>query len=124
VTLTRQKFEEMIRPLVQRSIVLIDELLERTAYPIETIDNILLVGDSSCIPLVRTMLSERYGKDKILSSEKPMFAIAEGAAILSYTLFKDSAYFNNRLIKKNTRCIIRSIATQYFSPNSLLTTRN
>ena len=103
VTLTRQKFEEMIRPLVQRSIVLIDELLERTAYPIETIDNILLVGDSSCIPLVRTMLSERYGKDKILSSEKPMFAIAEGAAILSYTLFKDSAYFNNRLIKKNTR---------------------
>ena len=103
MTLTRQKFEEMIRPLVQRSIVLIDELLERTAYPIETIDNILLVGDSSCIPLVRTMLSERYGKDKILSSEKPMFAIAESAAILSYTLFKDSAYFNNRLIKKNTR---------------------
>ena len=53
VMLTREKFESMIRPLVQRSLDLIDELLEKTAYPIDTIDNILLVGGSSCIPLVR-----------------------------------------------------------------------
>jgi len=76
----------MIRPLVQRSMDLIDELLEKTAYPIDTIDNILLVGGSSCIPLVRKMLCDKYGKDKILSSEKPMLAIAEGAAILSHSL--------------------------------------
>lgn len=76
----------MIRPLVQRTIDLIDELLEKTAYPIDSIDNILLVGGSSCIPLVRTMLCNKYGKDKILSSEKPMLAIAEGAAILSHSM--------------------------------------
>lgn len=86
VTITREKFESMIRPLVQRTIDLIDELLEKTAYPIDSIDNILLVGGSSCIPLVRNMLSEKYGKDKILSSEKPMLAIAEGAAILSHSM--------------------------------------
>ena len=86
VKLTREKFEEMIRPLVQRTLDLIDELLEKTAYPIDTIDNILLVGGSSCIPLVRNMLCAKYGKDKILSSEKPMLAIAEGAAILSHSL--------------------------------------
>lgn len=86
VTLTRKKFESLIRHLVQRTIDLIDELLEKTAYPIESIDNILLVGGSSCIPLVRNMLSEKYGKDKILSSEKPMLAIAEGAAILSHSM--------------------------------------
>lgn len=86
VTLTREKFEEMIRPLVQRTLDLIDELLEKTAYPIDTIDNILLVGGSSCIPLVREMLSAKYGKEKILSSEKPMLAVAEGAAILSHSL--------------------------------------
>jgi len=45
-----------------------------------------LVGGSSCIPLVRKMLCDKYGKDKILSSEKPMLAIAEGAAILSHSL--------------------------------------
>ncbi|MBD5419905.1 MAG: Hsp70 family protein [Bacteroides sp.] len=86
VTLTRDTFESMIRPLVQRTIDLIDELLEKTAYPIDSIDNILLVGGSSCIPLVRNMLSEKYGKDKILFSEKPMLAIAEGAAILSHSM--------------------------------------
>lgn len=86
VKLTREKFESMIRPLVQRSMDLIDQLLEENAYPIDTIDNILLVGGSSCIPLVRQMLCEKYGKDKILSSEKPMLAIAEGAAILSHSL--------------------------------------
>lgn len=86
VTLTRETFESMIRPLVQRTIDLIDELLEKTAYPIDSIDNILLVGGSSCIPLVRKMLTDKYGKDKILSSEKPMLAIAEGAAILSHSM--------------------------------------
>ncbi|MBR1786716.1 MAG: Hsp70 family protein, partial [Paludibacteraceae bacterium] len=86
VSVTREKFEQMIRPLVQRTLDLIDELLEKTGYPIETIDNILLVGGSSCIPLVREMLCQKYGKEKILSSEKPMLAIAEGAAILSHSM--------------------------------------
>ena len=86
VTLTRQQFESMIRPLIQRSIELVDKLLEEKNFPIETIDNILLVGGSSCIPLVKKMLSEKYGPDKVLSSEKPMLAIAEGAAILAHSL--------------------------------------
>lgn len=90
VTLTRTNFENMIRPLIQRTLDLIDELLEKTAYPIDTIDNILLVGGSSCIPLVRKMLSDKYGKDKILVSEKPMLAIAEGAAILSHSMGTES----------------------------------
>lgn len=85
VTLKRDKFESMIRPLVQRTLDLIDDLLDKTAYPIDTIDNILLVGGTS-VPLIRKMLCDKYGKDKILSSEKPMLAIAEGAAILSHSL--------------------------------------
>jgi len=85
VTITRAEFEGMIRPLIQRTIELVDDLLDMTGYPIETIDNILLVGGSSCIPLVRKMLIEKYG-DKVLSSEKPMLAVAEGAAILAHSL--------------------------------------
>ena len=90
VTITRANFENMIRPLVQRTLDSVDELLEKTGYPIDTIDNILLVGGSSCIPLVRKMLSDKYGKEKILSSEKPMLAIAEGAAILSHSMGTES----------------------------------
>lgn len=86
VSITRDEYENLIRPLIQRTIELVDELLDKTGYPIETIDNILLVGGSSCIPLVRKMLVEKYGEEKILSSEKPMLAIAEGAAILAHAL--------------------------------------
>ena len=86
VSITRDEFENIIRPLIQRTIELVDELLDKTGYPIEIIDNILLVGGSSCIPLVRNMLVSKYGEDKILSSEKPMLAIAEGAAILAHAL--------------------------------------
>ena len=86
VSISRDEFENLIRPLIQRTIDLVDELLDKTGYPIETIDNILLVGGSSCIPLVRKMLVAKYGEDKILSSEKPMLAIAEGAAILAHAL--------------------------------------
>jgi len=86
IKLTRDKYESIIRPLVFRTLNLIDELLERAAYSVDTIDKILLAGSASCIPLVRNMLCDKYGKDKILSSEKPMLAIAEGAAILSSSL--------------------------------------
>ncbi|MBV3657709.1 MULTISPECIES: Hsp70 family protein [unclassified Bacteroides] len=87
--ISRSTFDTLITPLIKRTIDLIDELLEKTGIPIETIDNILLVGGSSCIPLVRKMLSDKYGSDKVLSSEKPMLAIAEGAAILAQSLPSD-----------------------------------
>ena len=89
VSISRSEFDGLIRPLVERTIKLIDELLETSGYPIETIDNILLVGGSSCIPLVKQMLSEKYGREKVLSSENPMLAIAEGAAILAHALSEE-----------------------------------
>lgn len=84
--ITRSTFEELITPLIKQTIDLIEELLEKTAIPMDTIDSILLVGGSSCIPLVRKMLTNKYGADKVQSSEKPMLAIAEGAAILAQSL--------------------------------------
>lgn len=91
LVVSRATFESLITPLIKRTIDLIEELLEKTSIPMETIDKILLVGGSSCIPLVKKMLSDKYGKDKVLSSEKPMLAIAEGAAILAQTLPSDEA---------------------------------
>ena len=88
ISITRTEFESLIRPLIERTITLADDLLEKSGYA-DSIDNILLVGGSSCIPLVKQMLSEKYGKDKVLSSEKPMLAIAEGAAILAHSLTEE-----------------------------------
>lgn len=89
LVVSRTTFESLITPLIKRTIDLIEELLTKTSIPMDTIDNILLVGGSSCIPLVKKMLSDKYGVGKVLSSEKPMLAIAEGAAILAQSLPSD-----------------------------------
>ncbi len=89
VTITREEFEIIVTPFIERSIELIDTLLKEVGYDISMIDNLLLVGGTSCIPLVKKMLSKKYGSDKIKISEKPMLSIAEGAAILSHRLGDD-----------------------------------
>ncbi len=86
VTITREEFEKIITPYIDRSIDLIETLLKEVGYDITMIDSILLVGGTSCIPLVKQMLSEKFGVGKIKVSEKPMLAIAEGAGILSQRL--------------------------------------
>lgn len=86
IMVTRDTFETLIRPLVQRTIDLIEELLVKTSISANDLSNILLVGGSSCIPLVKRMLVDKYGEDKVLSSEKPMLAIAHGAAVLAASM--------------------------------------
>ena len=86
LSFTREEFEKLAKPFINKSIELIESLLKEVGYDITMIDNILLVGGTSCIPLVRQMLSEKYGNDKIKISEKPMLAVAEGAGILSHRL--------------------------------------
>ncbi len=84
--ITRDEFEEIAKPFIQRTIDYIETLFNEIGYDASMIDNILLVGGSSCIPLVKKMLSSQYGSDKIIISDKPMLTIAEGAAILSNRL--------------------------------------
>lgn len=86
ITIKREEFEKLAKPFVERSIELIEILLKKVGYDMSLIDNILLVGGTSCIPLISKMLSEKYGSDKIKNSEKPMLAIAEGAGIMSNRL--------------------------------------
>ena len=86
IDISRDTFESLIKPLIQRTIDLIEELLVKTNISADDLSNILLVGGSSCIPLVKRMLVEKYGEEKVLSSEKPMLAIAQGAAILAASM--------------------------------------
>ena len=86
LSFTREEFEKLAKPFINKSIELIESLLKEVGYDITMIDNILLVGGTSCIPLVRQMLSEKYGNEKIKISDKPMLAVAEGAGILSHRL--------------------------------------
>jgi len=86
VELTRGDFDRIISPLVESAIVLIRNLLEQIHFTPDLIDNVLLVGGSSKIPSIIKAVQDEFGADKVLLHERPMLAIAEGAAILSHRL--------------------------------------
>ncbi|MFH0730910.1 MAG: Hsp70 family protein [Pseudomonadota bacterium] len=86
VELTREKFEALIAPVVESVIQLTRKLLDDIHFSYELIDNVLLVGGSSRIPAVIAALKAEFGPEKVLLHDRPMMAIAEGAAILSHRL--------------------------------------
>src|SRR5690606_29413439 len=96
ITIKREEFEKLAMPFVERSIEVIEDLLKEVGYDISMIDNILLVGEVSCIPLVMQMLSKKYKIKKVKICDNPMLVKAEGAGILSHRL---SDYYENGFAK-------------------------
>lgn len=86
VELTREQFEKLIAPVVEKIIRLTRKMLEDIHFTPDLIDEVLLVGGSSRIPSIAAAMRKEFGDDKVLIHERPMLAIAEGAAILSHRL--------------------------------------
>jgi len=86
VELSRDQLNEIIGPTVERIVRLTRKVLEEVHLNPELIDNVLLVGGSSQIPRVVGAMAQEFGKEKVMVHERPMLAIAEGAAILSHRL--------------------------------------
>ncbi len=83
VKITRSSFEAMINDLVDRSIQICRQALQDAEYDLEMVDIVLLVGGSSQIPLVQRKVKEAFGADKVVLHPRPMYAVAEGAAIVA-----------------------------------------
>ncbi|WP_457554170.1 Hsp70 family protein [Desulfobacula sp.] len=86
VTLTRKQLETIIQPVIETAMTLTRNLLDDIHFTPDLIDNVLLVGGSSKIPCIIKAVQAIFGPDKVLVHERPMLAIAEGAAILSHRL--------------------------------------
>ena len=78
--LDRYQFEEMIAPLVDRTIELMNKAIKESQIPISEIDKILLVGGSTRIPLVQKRIKEITGKEPH-KGINPDECVAIGAAI-------------------------------------------
>ncbi len=83
VELSRQQFEPMIASLVERSIKICHEALHLSEHTPNDVDVVLLVGGSSQIPYVQKKVREAFGEDKVVVHPRPMYAVAEGAAIVA-----------------------------------------
>lgn len=81
LTLTRDEYEQMIRPYVQHTIELVHQAIEEASFRPEDIQRILLVGGASLTPLVLDSLRREFGDDKIKRAINPMECVAWGAAV-------------------------------------------
>ena len=80
--LTREEFEEMIRPRITETIGALGRAVKSAGLEFEGVDRILLVGGSSRIPLVAEMVREATGRP-IAVDAHPKHSMALGAAIIA-----------------------------------------
>lgn len=79
--LTRAKFEELAKPLVEGTLAPVAQALKDCDLSTDDIDRILLVGGSTRIPAVQAAISEYFGGKNPDRSVNPDEAVALGAAI-------------------------------------------
>lgn len=75
----RPEFEELIRDDVQRTLAHCDAALQRAGIAPADLDEVVMVGGSSRVPLVGRLLRERYGHEPRLID--PDLCVAVGAGV-------------------------------------------
>lgn len=79
-TITRKKFESIIKDMVNSTLAQVDLALADSNLKTEDIDKILLVGGSTKIPFIREVLRDKFGKEPV-HEINPDEAVAMGAAV-------------------------------------------
>ncbi len=86
--INRAKFEELIRDLVERTNQSMKKALDDSGYATGDIDEVLLVGGSTRVPLVQEVVSEFFNKEPN-KSVNPDEVVAVGAAVQGGVLSGD-----------------------------------
>lgn len=80
ISITKNEFEEIIKPLVERTITSCKSALKDSSLTIKDIDEVVMVGGSTRVPLVIKSVSDFFGRD-INASMNPDEVVALGAAL-------------------------------------------
>lgn len=81
INITREGFEERSEDLVTQTMDFVDKLLADTSCTPDDIGNVLLVGGSTLMPMIRNAVEAKFpGEGKVLV-EQPNLAVAKGAAL-------------------------------------------
>ena len=78
--LTRGTLEQMVMPLITRAFDVCEDAMRIAGMRPTTLDNVILVGGSTRMPLVQRMVAEYFGREP-LSNIDPDLVVAKGAAI-------------------------------------------
>jgi Fe-S protein assembly chaperone HscA len=78
--ITREEFDALIRPLVDRTLVPVRQALDDAGLEPREVDEVVLVGGSTRVPLVRGLVEELFGRAPH-SDVNPDEVVAVGAAV-------------------------------------------
>ncbi len=116
VELTRERFDDLTRPLLLRTVTFTSDLLESAVGKgAGGVDKLLLVGGSTYMPQIRTCLEETFGNRFEMMQFRPNQAVAEGAALYGRRLLAEEAVFEARTpdaSKEANKAALREAAEQ------------
>ena len=109
VTITRPEFAQLLDPIVKRVSGMAKQILYEIRFEPELIDTVLMVGGSSLVPAIQDGLKTMFGKEKVIVHPRPMFAIAEGAALMAAKMMSQ-----DNLNEPETFSMMHSTAHDYY----------
>ncbi|MCW3121822.1 MAG: chaperone protein DnaK [Flavipsychrobacter sp.] len=80
VSITKQQFNELIQPLVDRTIIACGNALKDAGLKIAQIDEVVMVGGSTRVPLVKESVKRFFGRE-VHDELNPDEVVALGAAV-------------------------------------------
>jgi len=81
VKISRADFENLTKDYMKRTAEKIDEALRESKLTKDKIDQVILVGGSTRMPMVEELIKDKFGDKKINKSVNPDEVVAAGAAI-------------------------------------------
>lgn len=98
---TRSEFEGCIQTYIDKIERVMERLWATTNMQPQQVDRVILVGGSSKIPCIKSLVSDIIGAAKVYQNTNPWLCVAEGAAI--YAAYLDNPEVFGRNIEIRTR---------------------